>query len=400
VPMLLVKPEYRQNENIDEKYNSIKDYPVAIALAQIGIPSIWGLLNEIAANEHDADYLTVAYKTMTVILPDVAIPGLVNETINKQTDEAAHQRLCKLYPLMPTKNSNTERVKEIFALIAEQSKEFSEAAKSVQDRSVYEKLETIDHVSDAFERRYRTLILFTFYFERLKDLEQLRLEKIDAAKLRPLVLTEWLAFGKVLNESFDEDILSVPAYTNISPMHDFTFPGFSGMDPKQINDPDIRKDYEERIAKNQQLIRERRIQSLIQRLLKDTLGEVEKFVGNAYGRAPRADQELIDLLEKHDYPEEERGKLLAAVKLPDSAFYPPIGFPAVLLSDKELVNDGKTVRTVTELTETIPKIVAIEPFDFSEKTDNRWKTVVAVNAVVIVIIAALWFFFKRRNATS
>jgi len=101
VPMLLLKPESRLNElEIGEQLDSIKDYPVAVALAQIGIPSIWGLLNEIAANDHDDQYLEVAYKTMTVILPAVAIPGFVNETIKKQMDELAHLRLSKMYPLM------------------------------------------------------------------------------------------------------------------------------------------------------------------------------------------------------------------------------------------------------------------------------------------------------------
>ena len=105
VPILLVKPKTASNDDIDERFDSIKDYPVAIALAQIGIPSIWGLLNEIAANDHDAnnhdsEYCEVAYKTMTVILPSVAIPGFVNEVLGKQTEEIAHRRLCKIYPLM------------------------------------------------------------------------------------------------------------------------------------------------------------------------------------------------------------------------------------------------------------------------------------------------------------
>jgi len=100
VPLLLLKPETVVNNEINERFDTIKDYPAAIALAQIGIPSIWGLLEEIAANDHDDTYLEVAYKTMTVILPGVAIPGFVNETIKKQKDKVAQLRLYKLYPLM------------------------------------------------------------------------------------------------------------------------------------------------------------------------------------------------------------------------------------------------------------------------------------------------------------
>ena len=75
VPMLLLKPDAvarLNNEKIDEQYDAIKDYPVAVVLAQIGIPSIWGLLNEIATGEHiDDNYHEIAYKMMTTILVTV-----------------------------------------------------------------------------------------------------------------------------------------------------------------------------------------------------------------------------------------------------------------------------------------------------------------------------------------
>jgi len=101
VPLLLLKPQSTDNKEMDEKYSLIKDYPVAVALAQIGIPSIWGMLDEIAAGRHNSHYRSVAYQTMVVILPDVAIPGFVNAAIEKnQDDELAQQRLYQMYPLM------------------------------------------------------------------------------------------------------------------------------------------------------------------------------------------------------------------------------------------------------------------------------------------------------------
>jgi hypothetical protein len=102
-PKLLLKPDSSvklNNDKIAEKYDSIKDYPVAVALAEIGIPSLWGLLNEIAANHHDEPYYQTAYQTMTAILPDVAIPGFVNESLKKHTGEIAQLRLYKMYSLM------------------------------------------------------------------------------------------------------------------------------------------------------------------------------------------------------------------------------------------------------------------------------------------------------------
>jgi hypothetical protein len=103
VPKLLLKLDSSiksQKQTIDTKYVSIKDYPVAVALAEIGIPSIWGLLDEIAKSEDGTEYREIAYQTMTAILPAVAIPGFVNESLKKHTGEIAQLRLYKMYPLM------------------------------------------------------------------------------------------------------------------------------------------------------------------------------------------------------------------------------------------------------------------------------------------------------------
>jgi len=91
---------------------------------------------------------------------------------------------------MSYKSRIVEYIKETFASLADTSQVFSEAAQSIQDGSVYQKPETIDHVRDAFERRYRSLKGLASHFERLED--------ADAVKLRMLVLTEWLSFRKVL----------------------------------------------------------------------------------------------------------------------------------------------------------------------------------------------------------
>ncbi|MDR1384935.1 MAG: hypothetical protein LBJ67_13965 [Planctomycetaceae bacterium] len=117
VPMLLVKPDAAvkpNNEKIDEKYEALKEYSAAVALAQIGIPSIWGLLDEIAAtNNHDEQYYKIAYQTMTTILPAVAIPGFVNAAIEKHTDEIAQLRLYKMYLLMGLPIEGTPLIPQI-----------------------------------------------------------------------------------------------------------------------------------------------------------------------------------------------------------------------------------------------------------------------------------------------
>jgi hypothetical protein len=97
---LLLQQETASNDEneMGEKYESIKEYPVAVALARIGIPSIWGLLDEIADSDHDDGYRKVAYETMTTILPAVAIPGFV-KVATKPKDDRARTRLYKMYQL-------------------------------------------------------------------------------------------------------------------------------------------------------------------------------------------------------------------------------------------------------------------------------------------------------------
>jgi hypothetical protein len=100
--LLKTKPELKltDKKTNEKKFFSLQNCPVAVSLVQIGIPSIWGLLNEIAANHHDEPYYQTAYQTMTAILPDVAIPGFVNELLKTKQDEMSQLRLYNMYPLM------------------------------------------------------------------------------------------------------------------------------------------------------------------------------------------------------------------------------------------------------------------------------------------------------------
>jgi len=319
---------------------------------------------------------------------------------------------------MSYKNRILENIMETLTSLSATAKNFSDAAKSIQDGSVYQKPETIDHVRDAFERRYRSLIRLESDFERLED--------ADAMELRLPVLTEWLSFSKVLNESFDRDLdFSDLPYINLAPNGPYP----SGIDPKHIVEPDIRKDYEERIAKNTQLAREWNIQSPLRYLLEETPKEVEKIVRVTYARESRADQELIELLEKYDCPEEERHKLLALLDTPyvgfqawqgiDGLVWPPpvelgpfLARPGESLEDfrkrwveewgplpegHELHLDGSLSNTTITTIE-IPRSqlwVEREVEPLPEPT-GRWKVVVAVNVVVIAIIAFLWWLLRKR----
>ncbi|MDR2641318.1 MAG: hypothetical protein LBC74_00825, partial [Planctomycetaceae bacterium] len=85
-PILLLQADKKDKEvaGLDNKYLSLQKYPVGVALAKIGIPSIWGLLDEIAKRSDNSDqYREIARNVMTTILIEKAIPGFVNETLDK-----------------------------------------------------------------------------------------------------------------------------------------------------------------------------------------------------------------------------------------------------------------------------------------------------------------------------
>jgi hypothetical protein len=207
------------------------------------------------------------------------------------------------------KNKDMEFIEKTLNEIANKMKNYANEARSIQNGDVYKKPETIDDVLNVFERRYRSLKNIIYYFERLDD--------IDAVKLRSTISIEWFSFRKTLYQSFDEKHdFSIPVYKNL----DVKGPYPSGIDPKHIKEPDIRKDYEERLIKNTQLAHERRVQLTLRQLLEDATKELEKFIHNAYERKPRADQELIDLLEKYEYPLIDRIKLLCDLNIPYKGF--------------------------------------------------------------------------------
>jgi len=62
---------------------------------------------------------------------------------------------------------------------------------------------------------------------------------------------------------------------------------------------------------------------------------------------------------------------------------------------EELVNDGKTVRKVTETTITVPKIVAIEPYVFPEKPPiSRWGIALCVGSFIALLLLA-WYLHRK-----
>jgi len=106
-PHLLLKTE------TEKQQNGFENLPVAVVLTKIGIPSIWGLLKEIAQSKgDDPAYVETSYKVMSTILPAVAILGFVDEAIEKEKTSEGKARLEKLYPLLPQKDEIDQRIKD------------------------------------------------------------------------------------------------------------------------------------------------------------------------------------------------------------------------------------------------------------------------------------------------
>jgi hypothetical protein len=196
-----------------------------------------------------------------------------------------------------------------------------EAVQKIQSGKVYESGETINDALKVLENQYRSLrrgisMLSRASFSDL-DTSFSDLDTSDIGKLRGKLATGLFQFRMSLNKAFDEKHdFSEPIYANMAP--DITLK--AGISPKDVKDPKIRKDYEERLAKNSQLAKERHVQIIVKQTLVDTEEQIKEYLLTAYSKAPRADEELLDLLEKYKYPEPDKIKLLCQLQIPYKGF--------------------------------------------------------------------------------
>jgi hypothetical protein len=116
----------------------------------------------------------------------------------------------------------------------------------------------------------------------------------------------------------------VTLYENICPIPDESdvtgqvfLPGMQADDIKNLK---TRENYKKACWENAN----NNFKKQIQRGTNDLISSIErvfrKYVLKTYSEEPRADQELINLLEKYEYPMEERIKLLADLNIPYKGF--------------------------------------------------------------------------------
>jgi hypothetical protein len=90
----------------------------------------------------------------------------------------------------------------------------------------------------------------------------------------------------------------------------------SGISPEAIEDSADRKEYEKLLWDNSTLINERNIQRALTKLQPEIQELLDWYLVKTYARAPRADNELVELLEKYDYPEAKRVEIFKALNIP------------------------------------------------------------------------------------
>ncbi|GHT25389.1 hypothetical protein FACS18942_00050 [Planctomycetales bacterium] len=202
---------------------------------------------------------------------------------------------------MPKEQDDIEKVLNELKLREEF---FGKIPDSVKTNRFFSSENEIEKTKDYLEQQY-----FLLY--------KLSTNNLCKEKHRKLLANEWLRFYLVLAKTFNpKHNFSATIYMNISV--DGHYP--SEVVPEFIKEPDIRKDYEERLAKNTKLGRKRKIQSTVKDLIDSVLKESQKFFIDAYSKAPRADAEIVELLEKYNYPEEDTAKVLKTLNIPYQVF--------------------------------------------------------------------------------
>jgi hypothetical protein len=190
-------------------------------------------------------------------------------------------------------------------------KDFPERVKKYlegyKNKTIYQEEIEIDVVLELFKTQRSNLKKSSslFFIER------------PSGDLRKTLSIQWLIYcremSKFVNLSFD---FSKVPFLNMAPNGNYR----AGIAPKNIKEPEIRKDYEERLAKNAEYAREFRLQHTLHYLIPKSLEESREFIIKSYSQSPRANEEIVELLEKYEYPEEEKVKVFKALNIPYKGF--------------------------------------------------------------------------------
>jgi hypothetical protein len=137
-------------------------------------------------------------------------------------------------------------------------------------------------------------------------------------KERKLVLSSWLEYHNHLLDIVDpkHDPLKLPT-TNISPGKG-TYS--AGIAPESIKEPDIRKEYEKKLEENAEYAKNFNLQCFLNDAIFQSLNKFREVAIKNYSLSPHADDELLELLDKYEYPEAEKVKIYKALNIPYKGF--------------------------------------------------------------------------------
>jgi hypothetical protein len=224
-----------------------------------------------------------------------------------------------------------------------------------------------------------------------------------------------LALLKVAKDAIDPDIASEfndrkrrRGQMSISPEpdeSDDTGQVFLGaVHPDTIKHPKTRDNYRMALWENSKIILDYQIHRVWIDILDKEPDRAERVLLGAYRQAPRADQELIDLLEQYEYPEAEKIKLLEKLNMSKEDFQawrssidPPGPVARHKLQPGEIL-DGNTVSKTEVRTITVPKVGVIDTSEFPVPPPvSHWHIFATINGIGLLLILIVWALWRSRK---
>jgi len=146
---------------------------------------------------------------------------------------------------------------------------------------------------------------------------ELRGERWEAA--RPVRARRWLARWRTLKEQTAKaEAAGGPVTGNVMPPRKTGLP--SGIDPSEIKDPVLRKEYEDAIARNTERGAANRRKYDLDHLEPLFTGAAKRYLIDAYSKPPFQTDELAKSLQEYGIPQGDRDAILAEVKKREAAY--------------------------------------------------------------------------------
>jgi hypothetical protein len=180
-----------------------------------------------------------------------------------------------------------------------------------------EDLKKLDKFIDA-NLQQLDICWFRLTFAKIEEEQSFNGKK--TAQVRKDKCEAFLALSKIIHDLTNPEYVDQSTYVNIFPEPDESDKTnqllLPNMPPSDIKNPKTRQKYEEALWINRKNILEYNIQRMMSDLQPNVKQVFLEYVLKTYSEEPRADQELIDLLEKYEYPETAKAKLLLELNIP------------------------------------------------------------------------------------